>query len=720
MTKRLLRLTSVVGLLLLAAAFAAVDTAAQAATPSARANQASVRGKHAQKRAGRQPAKSAKPTKQAARAAKPAPIEADSGLRGALASAEKGDWITARRMAAPSPPLFKMVRWMEIKQTGSGAFFEEIARFIDENPDWPSLDTLRRRAEETMAPATPDASVRAWFERGPPRTVEGASRYIDLLASAGDEQGATAQARRAWTNITLTPRQEQDFYGRYGARLRPEDHVARLDRLLWDGQEAGARSAMAYVDADQQALAEARLKLRREDKGAEHAIDRVPQALRSHPGLLYERVRALRQKGMDDEARAILLSLPRDSGRPDLWWSERSTQTRRALALGLYSDAYKIASENGLSEGSAFAEAEWLSGWIALRHLNNPGQARQHFDAMAAKVASKVSKARGGYWTGRAYEAMGNAEQARHSYSQAARHGMTFYGQLAAARLGNTRPRLVEPAPTAEDEAAFRGKEVVQLVRVLNSLGRADLADPFLERLVETSPTVGQEALVVALAHEIKRPDIAVRLTRRARRDDANFVTLGYPVVTLPHGDAPERALTYAMIRQESAFNTNAVSRAGARGLLQLMPQTAKVVAKTLKVKYTADRLNNDPAFNLELGRSYMDRQISDFRGSYVLAIAAYNAGPGRVRYWMRTLGDPRRHDIDVIDWIESIPISETRDYVQRVLEGVQVYRLRLGEKTETALIEQDLMRGRGQAEAPVDVICAPDSDDDDSQNKSC
>lgn len=717
MHKYLLRLTSIAGLLLLATAFTIADTAQHMAAAATRSAHPNARPKQAPKRSARQ---ASKPVQHAGRAVQPAPPEADTGLRGALAAAEKGDWATARRLAAGSPPFLKMIRWMEIKQTGSGAFFEEIARFIEENPDWPSLEMLRRRAEETMAPATPDAAVRAWFERGPPRAIEGAVRYIDLLAASGDEKAATDQARRAWTMLALNARQEQDFYSRYGARLRAEDHVARLDRLVWDGQDAPARAAMAYVDSDHQALADARLKLRREDKGAEHAIERVPQALRNHPGLLYERVRLLRQKGSDEEARAIILSLPRESGRPDLWWSERSTQARRAMSLGLHADAYRIAAENGLSEGSSFAEAEWLAGWIALRHLNNPGQARHHFEAMAAKVASKVSKARGAYWTGRAYEALGQADQARHSFAQAARHGMSFYGQLAAARLGTARPRLVEPTPTAEDEAAFRGREAVQLVRILHGLGRSDLADPFLERLDETAPTVGQQALVVALAHEIKRPDLAVRLTRRARRDEANFVTLGYPVIALPGGDAPERALTYAMIRQESAFNTNAVSRAGARGLLQLMPQTAKVVAKSLKMKYTADRLNNDPAYNLELGRSYMDRQISDFRGSYVLAIAAYNAGPGRVRYWMRTFGDPRRGDIDVIDWIESIPISETRDYVQRVLEGVQVYRLRLGEKTETALIEQDLARGRGQFEPTPDVTCTPDSDDDDTANQSC
>jgi soluble lytic murein transglycosylase len=446
----------------------------------------------------------------------------------------------------------------------------------------------------------------------------------------------------------------------------------------------------------------------------------VPKSLRSHPGLLYEHVRWLRQRGDDDEARGILLHLPQETGRPDLWWSERSVQARRALALGLNADAYRLASENGLSEGPSFAEAEWLAGWIALRHLNNPGQARHHFAAMSAKVASKVSKARGAYWSGRSYEAMGLVEQARTNYSQAARHGTSYYGQLAAARLGNARPRLVEPTPSPEDDTAFRGKEMVRLVRILSELGRPDLADPFLERLDETSQSAGQQALAIALAHEIRRPDVAVRLSRRARRDDANFLTLGYPVITLPGGNAPERALTLAMIRQESAFNTNAVSRAGARGLLQLMPQTAKVVAKSLKMKYTEDRLNADPAYNLELGRSYMDRQIADFRGSYVLAIAAYNAGPGRVRYWMRTYGDPRTSDIDVIDWVESIPFTETRDYVQRVIEGVQVYRLRLGEKNEIAMIEQDLVRGRGHAVAAPGITCVPDNDDDSASDKSC
>jgi soluble lytic murein transglycosylase len=622
-----------------------------------------------------------------------------AAYRAALTAADKGDWSAARARAAQSrhPIADKFVRWLEYRTSGSGALFDEIVGFMQANPDWPGQRSLRTRAEETMGPTVPDETVLAWFAESPPRTAEGASRYAEALFRKGDEASATAVVRMAWAQLSLPSKQEKDFLAAFGAWLRPEDYSRRLDRLIWDGQEAAARAFLPLTTPGDRAVAEARLRLRRQEPGVERWLDAVPASLRSHPGLIYERARWHRLRGQDAAARAVLLEAPTIADRPDLWWQERSLQARRALAEGFVTEAYQIASAHGFLEGAAYAEAEWLSGWIALRYLNDPATAQRHFAAMAGKVVTRVSRSRANYWLGRAHEVGGQQTEARVAYAEAARHPMLFYGQLALQRLGHASAGLNEARPEDADRAAFEKREIVRLVRILDELGRRDLVDMFLERLDETATMPSEAALVLSLAHEIGRPDAAVRLARRNKRDDVTFLSLGYPVVTVPAG-AAEEPLILAMIRQESAFNPNAVSHAGARGLLQLMPATAKRVAEQMKMRFTPQKLTGDPAYNLLLGRTYMDQQLADFSGSYVLAAAAYNAGPHRVRQWLRSNGDPRLSEVDAVDWIESIPFSETRDYVQRVIEGLQAYRWRLGDAQRLARVEQDLRRGGMQA----------------------
>lgn len=623
-------------------------------------------------------------------------------VRAALAAAEKSDWPEAQQRAAQSglPLAVKLIEWMEMRRQGARQSFDEIASFVQANPSWPSHEALRRRAEEAMDGSATEAAVRAWFETGTPRTPNGAAHYAILLLSSGDREGAERVVRQTWVTGAFQNGDLQDFYNRFAELLRPEDHTARLDRLVWDGQDAAARAMFPYVATDRQMLADLRLRMRRGDRTAEQAAENLPEPLRNDPGILFERARLARQANADDTARALLLAAPPETPRPDIWWPERSIMARRSLTQGLVTDAYRIASAHGLSEGAAFAEAEWLSGWIALRYLNDGETARRHFDTMGARVVTKVSRARAGYWSGRASEALGRAEEAQASYASAARHSLTFYGQLAAARAGLPEPNLTEPVPQPEERQSFNKNELVRVVRFLAEVGRPDLAYPFLDRLDDAANSAGEQALAVGLAHEIVRPDMAVRLSRRARRDDAVFLTYGYPTATMPGGSGPERALVNAMIRQESAFNPEAVSSAGARGLLQLMPGTAKQVAKSLKLSYAPRKLTSDTDYNLRLGRAYMGEQVDDFGGSYVLAIAAYNAGPARVRAWLRSYGDPRDPEIDVIDWIESIPFSETRDYVQRVLEGAQVYRWRLGQDRTVVSLGRDLLRGRAETVA--------------------
>ena len=631
-----------------------------------------------------------------------------AAYRAALAAADKGDWSQARAQAAKArhPLADKLVRWHEYRTPSSGALFEEIVGFVEANPNWPGQRSLRQRAEESIGPGVPDDAVLAWFARNPPRTSDGAQRYAEALQRAGDEAKAIQVVRQAWAGLAFPGKRDEVFAQSFGAWLRPEDHWARLDRLVWENNDAGARGQMRFVDQGRRALAETRLRLRSQDTTVERFAALVPDSLRGDPGLLYERARWHRQKGNDESARAILIDSPTDLGRPDLWWNERSIQARRALFAGLVTDAYKIAAQHGAADGVAMAEGEWLAGWIALRFLNEPDTALRHFEAMGQRVQTKVSRARAHYWRGRAAEATGHAEQARQAYGEAARHPLFYYGQLAATRMGAMNVTIADPAPGAKEIAAFEASELVRVIRIAAELGRKDLVDAFLERLDETATSAAEQALAISLAHEVARPDQAVRLARRAKRDDATFLALGYPVLTVPGGPGPEMALVLALIRQESAFNAQAVSTAGARGLMQLMPATAKKVSKDLNLRFSEGKLTQDPFYNMTLGRHYLDQQLADFSGSYVLAAAAYNAGPGRVRQWLKTIGDPRLSETDVIDWVEMIPFNETRDYVQRVIEGLQAYRWRLGEAQRVALIEHDLKRGRGNP--PPTLACQP------------
>lgn len=631
-----------------------------------------------------------------------------ASIRAALAAAEKSDWVQAQQRAQQSgvPLAVKLIDWMEMRRMGARQSFDQIAAFIAANPNWPSQDALKRRAEEAMDGGVSDVAVRAWFQASPPRTPDGATRYALALLSAGDKAGAEKVARQAWVNLNFQPGTEADFYNKFSTLLRAEDNAARLDRLVWDGQDAAARTMFPYVEPDQRAAADLRLRMRRGDKTAESATLNLPPALQNSPGILFERVRLARQANADDLARAILFAVPPGAPRPEIWWNERAILARRALTQGNITDAYKIAANHGLSDGAAYAEAEWLAGWIALRYLNDPDTAKRHFDAMGARVTTKVSRARAGYWSGRASEAAGRPDEASAAYNSVARHSLTFYGQLAAARAGLSEPNMAEPVPTAQERQAFDKNELTRVVRLLREVGRPDLTDHFLDRLDDTAQSAGEQSLAVSLAHEVVRPEVAVRLARRAKRDDAIFLTYGYPTAAMPSGGGPEQALVNATIRQESAFNPQAVSSAGARGLLQLMPGTAKHVAQMLKVPYALQKLTSDTDYNLKLGRAYMDKQVEDFSGSYILAVAAYNAGPGRVRQWLRTYGDPRDAEVDVIDWIESIPFNETRDYVQRVLEGVQVYRWRLGQKVSVSSLDKDLTRAR--ATPKVDAKTPP------------
>ncbi|EKV31405.1 Soluble lytic murein transglycosylase precursor [Caenispirillum salinarum AK4] len=621
----------------------------------------------------------------------------ESAFSAAFAAAERGQWdeAFAQAEAADNPIVLKVLTWRRMLESGTGMSFQQISRFASDNPDWPWRSALLRRAEEAITLTDDPTQVFAWFQDKNPVTADGwiaKARAMELLNL---NDNLTETVRRAWRTESFGSVQEKAFVAQFGGHLRDEDHLARLDHLLWERETEAARRMLRVVDAGHRALAQARIALMENKGGVDAAIDRVPAALKDDPGLVYDRLRWRRTHDMEDRAVELFDHPNADKVRPDLWWRERAILARDTLEAGRPQAAYDIISNHGAAEGYPLADAEFMSGWIALRFLDDPTRALPHFERLFTNVSTPISLGRGAYWAGRAEEAAGNIDAARTWYEKAAEHGTTYYGQLAAVKLGDDAPGLPDdPQPTAEDVAFLAESDLTAAARALAEIGRYDDVSPFIHQLQAEGRTPGQKHLATQLAVTLGQPHIGVAAARRAALDGVTLVETGYPVTRFNTADGIEEALVLSIIRQESNFNPDAVSRVGARGLMQLMPGTAEGEARKLSLGYDKGRLTDDPAYNVILGSTYLRDLIDGFDGSYIMAIAGYNAGPARSRQWAERFGDPRSGRVDPVDWVEMIPFSETRNYVQRVLEGLQVYRARLGETDRLAMkMKSDLMR---------------------------
>jgi soluble lytic murein transglycosylase len=617
--------------------------------------------------------------------------------RNAFAAAKAGDYAAAQRQAAQAkdPLLAKVLLWQALKGGRTGAGFGEITAFMKQNPEWPAQSALRQRAEEALA-GVPDAVLREWFAANRPVTPYGRLRQAEMMMASGQQAAGLAQIRDVWVASELSAFDEKTILQRFPGVIRTEDHIRRLDRLVWDGLSDSARRLMPRVPPEYRLLADARLKLAGFLPGVEGAVAKVPAQLQNDPGLQYERLRWRRRKEMYPQALEILMHPPRELVRPAAWWTERQILARRALNDGKAKLAYDLVAKHELTDGPAYADAEFFAGWIAFRFLKDAPRGYEHFVRLHKNAKLPISVARGAYWAGRAAEAQNFKQIATDWYAVAAAHPTTYYGQLAAAKLGGGEQALripPEPKPSAEERAQFHRRDLVRVVEALAEIGEYDRIPAFMQKLSELAKTPTDHVQIAILGDATGRSDLAVAAAKRAGYAGVNLIDHGYPVIELPPGGDVERPLVLAMARQESAFEREAVSRTGARGLMQLMPATAKSVAKSMQLPFSADRLLTDSRYNLTLGRAYLDGLLSRFAGSYVLSVASYNAGPGRIGEWIGNFGDPRTKGVDVVDWIESIPFAETRNYVQRVLENLQVYRIRLGEHAVALSLTSDLRR---------------------------
>lgn len=615
-----------------------------------------------------------------------------------FAALEAGRRTNGSRSAVESsdPLVRKIFEWLWLQQRRSGATFDDIVGFLEANPEWPNRDVLMRRAEEASVDRLDDGTILAWYDRRKPTTADGAARFADALLRSGARARASAVVSEAWARAGFGKAQEKEFLAHFGGLLGSQDHAARLDNLLWEGRFDEARRIFSRVAPERRALAEARIQLALQGRGVDGALRRVPASLTNDPGLLYERLRWRRRKDMDSLALDILRHPPGDLVRPELWWTERAIMARRLLQDGRGREAYGVVHDHRLAPGPSYAEAEFLAGWIALRHLGDPKLALTHFANLYGAARFPVTLARGALWAGQAAGAIGEEAAAREWYLRAAAYPITFYGQVARAKLSPAdRPAWPErPAVSEEERTAFLASELARAARILEEIGGAERVKPFVLRLVASATSPLDHALAAEFAIKLGRPDLAVASAKRSAQNAGIMLPhFGWPIVALADGEPPEPHLVLATIRQESAFEPAAVSRAGARGMMQLMPATARAVAREigLGASYRDARLLADPGLNIRLGRAYLGRLIDDFGGSYVLALAAYNAGPARARAWVRDYGDPRDPAVDPLDWIESVPFEETRNYIQRVMENLQVYRYLLATTSAERTIAQDL-----------------------------
>ena len=608
--------------------------------------------------------------------------------RDALAAAEKGRWNRARRTAARGGIGLgaKIVDWMYFTAPGTDAPFAEISKFIEQNPEWPRLTTLRRNAERVFsAGKRGDEEALAWYLAWPPVSADGRARLAEAMINTGAGEAGATMLRKAWIEGNFTRARERNLWHKHRKVFSQRDNIARIDRLIWEKRRSAARRMLSRVGPAYRRVGLARIALMESAANVDSLIARVPEALRDDEGLAFERVRWRRRKGFDDRAREILLEPLEEFNRPDKWWAERRLQVRRALREGFITDAYRIARDHAMEPGGAdYAEAEWTSGWIALRFLEDKSDALAHFERVHESVNYPISVARAAYWAGRAADAIDDGVSARAWYGKAAVHGFTYYGQLARAELAYTSDLALPSDPKASfaETERFRGNELVRAARLLAALGYGKRITSFVLRLEAQAKTPGERELVAALAHSLNRPDLSVRVAKKAAQDGVTMVSRAHPLPRVNSAGKIEFALALAIARQESLFNPKAISPAGARGLMQLMPLTANKVAKRLKIRYSRSRLISDPDYNVRLGSAHLDELLRKFDGSYAMAIAAYNAGERRVNAWVRENGDPRSAQVDEVDWIEMIPFDETRNYVQRVLENVVVYRQRLAPPT--------------------------------------
>ena len=600
---------------------------------------------------------------------------------------EQKKWSSAEKTAkkARDKSIYNFIRWKHLLTTGNQLTFYEYKKFIELNPKYPRINRIKYLAEHKMA--TKDLSANfiiEWFKQNPPLSGFGKIALGRAFLEKGEAKQGVELIKEGWVNADLSRSDMKFFSKKFKKILNSSDYIKRADYLAYENKYWDLKRMLRYLPKDYQLLYTARQLLMSRSYGVDSAISKVPKKFKNDHGLNYDRLKWRRKRGRVDGSLEILLKIKNTKEymvRPDKWWVERGIVGRSLIYKKKYETAYKIVSNHALTEGPEYAEAEWMSGWIALSFLKDPILAENHFKNFYNNVGYPISLSRGAYWLGRTYEKIGKKDLSTQWYSESSKYLTTYYGQLSHLKINpNKEIELNELMEIDKDYAEkFYKKDIVKVVYLLDELNKDKYTKHLLRGLANDNISLGSEVLAAKLASDISRFDFAIQIAKIASYEKRFHNKYNYPIISTPKvingRKIPESAFILSIIRQESEFDTSAHSHAGAQGLMQLMTYTAKVVAKQAKLPYSKSRLTSDPEYNVNLGSHYIAGLILEYDGAYPFAIAAYNAGPKRVRYWKKINKNPQKGQIDYVDWIELIKFKETRNYVQRVLENYNVYR---------------------------------------------
>ena len=588
-----------------------------------------------------------------------------------------------------------LVNWLYLLQTGNSASFNDYQKFIDKNFNFPRINRLKYLAEHKiyLRNNSPTLIIN-WFDRHPP--VSGMGKI--KLAEAYLEQNKTDMVgnliKEGWVVADINKNNLGYYRAKFKKYLTSEDHIKRADHMAWSRKYWDLKRMLRYLPKDIRKVYNARQILMSNSYGVDKAIQDVPAQLKKDIGLQYDRLKWRNRRGRLESSLEILYENSNKSEdqlvRADLWWKQRESIVRSLIYKKRYKTAYKVASEHSMSSGPQFAEAEWLSGWIAHSFLDSQEYAVNHFLNFYQNVSYPISLSRGAYWLGKSYQSLGDQKRANDYFADGSRFLTTYYGQLSFLEINKSKEfSLVDQSKyTEEYEKEFLDNKLVKFVKLLKELNQTKYTKDIIKHLANLNIEKGSEVLAAKLSTEIERYDYAIQISKKASYEKRFFLKFNYPIISTPRTvnkkNMPQSELVLSIIRQESEFDRKANSYVGAKGMMQLMKYTAKVVAKQAKLPYSISRLTSDPEYNIKLGTYYFNSLLENYNGVYPFAIAAYNAGPNRVKTWRRVNGDPTKNQISFINWVELIRFKETRNYVQRVLENVNVYKYMITNKPVT------------------------------------
>jgi soluble lytic murein transglycosylase len=605
----------------------------------------------------------------------------------AVSEMKKSDWTNALKTAkkAKDKSIYNFIEWRHLLTEGNKASFYDYLNFINANKDYPRLGRIKYLAEHKLSneKITPGKII-DWFGDEEPLSGYGKMILGESYILTGQIEQGKKLIKEGWITADLSKTELSLFRKKFKNYLNAEDYIQRADYLAWENKYWDLKRMLRYLPKDYELLYNARQLLMSKSYGVDQAIKNVPDRFKNDAGLNFDRLKWRRKRGRIDSSAEILLNVKNTKDylvRPDKWWDEREIISRSLIYEKKYELAYKIASNHTLIEGSDYAAAEWMSGWIALSFLDDPLLSKDHFQNFYNNVSYPISTSRGAYWLARSYKALGDKENSKKWFEEAAKYLTTYYGQLAFLELNpNENFELSKDMEVDKKyREKFYSKELVKITYLLDELNEDKYTKFILRHLANENIENGSEILASELSTNIGRFDFAIQIAKIASYEKRFHNKFNYPIISTPKNingrKIPESAFILSIIRQESEFDLSANSHAGAKGLMQLMPYTAKLVAKQAKLPYVKSRLTTDPEYNINLGSHYVAGLILDYDGAYPFAIAAYNAGPNRVKYWKKINKDPQKKQIDYVDWIELIKFRETRNYVQRVLENYNVYR---------------------------------------------